>query len=138
MCSKHYARFLTYGTTALPAREMTPRRKRQTSKNTTPSGYVEIKREGHPNAKANGWILEHRAVMSDRLGRPLLPHENVHHINGERSDNRIENLELWTRAQPSGQRVSDKVAWAKEFLSVYAPDALVGPESVAAGGQNLL
>jgi hypothetical protein len=62
---------------------------------------------------------EHRRVMSQHLGRDLLPHETVHHKNGVRDDNRIENLELWSKSQPYGQRLDDKIAWAIEFLETY-------------------
>lgn len=78
---------------------------------------------GLPNGRYVN-VMEHRIIMERELGRELLPHENVHHINGVRDDNRPENLELWSTSQPSGQRVVDKVAWAEELLRLYAPNKL--------------
>ena len=57
--------------------------------------------------------------MEQHIGRPLLKNETVHHMNGDRKDNRIENLELWSKSQPAGQRVADKLKWAREIQETY-------------------
>lgn len=66
-----------------------------------------------------GTRKEHHLIMESFLGRRLVKGENVHHRNGIRTDNRIENLELWISSQPSGQRVEDLVIWAKEIIAQY-------------------
>jgi hypothetical protein len=94
-------------------------------------GYVVVRAPGHPNAFENRTqILQHRLVMSEMLGRPLRPHENVHHRNGDRTDNRPSNLELWVRKQPAGQRVEDLLAWAREILAMYAGEFPAARESI--------
>jgi len=82
-------------------------------------GYIEVYLPNHPNARQTGYVKEHRVIMEEKLGRYLLPEENVHHINGNKIDNCIENLELWSISQPCGQRVEDKIAWAKRMLKIY-------------------
>lgn len=77
-------------------------------------GYVVLTRNGHG-------VKEHREVMGRKLGRKLLNTETVHHKNGDRTDNRPKNLELWNRAQPAGQRVIDLQRFAEEILALYGP-----------------
>jgi hypothetical protein len=90
----------------------------------TREGYVHVYAPEHPNSDKRGYVCEHIKVMTERLGRPLVKGETVHHKHGVRDDNRLEKLELWSTAQPAGQRVEDKVTWAIELLRLYAPESL--------------
>lgn len=108
MCGMHYNRWRDDGDPG----EVGPRQ--------GPKGAGSVDRSGYRMRQIGGRrILEHRLVMEQTLGRRLMRSESVHHINGDRADNRIENLELWSKSQPPGQRVADKVAWAKEILALY-------------------
>lgn len=82
-------------------------------------GYVKISIKGKSK-------FEHREVMSQYLMRPLARHENVHHKNGVRSDNRIDNLELWSTSQPCGQKITDKYSWAKDIIKQYEKEIKKG------------
>jgi hypothetical protein len=122
-CQMHYKRWEKNGDPG-PAASSAPRRTSRDPNSTRrldELGYVHVKVPHHVEARKSGWALEHRVVMSSHLGRRLMRHESVHHLNGVRDDNRLENLELWSSWQVPGQRVEDKIAWAKEVLALYGP-----------------
>jgi hypothetical protein len=95
---------------------------------------VTVRVPGHPRAGRSPYVFEHILIAEDLLRRHLVEGESVHHINGVRDDNRPENLELWTRPQPSGIRVSDAIEWARtiydRYVGVGAPPTVltVSPE----------
>jgi hypothetical protein len=117
-CEAHYRRWSCDGTLG----DDLPKRRVLHGKHMD-KGYRTIVVHGHPNANKRGRILEHRYVMAEHLGRPLEPGETVHHKNGIRNDNRIENLELMV-SHPAGQRVTDRVEDALHIIRRYAPHHL--------------
>jgi hypothetical protein len=60
--------------------------------------YIIVYKPEHPNADADGYVMEHRLVMEEHLGRFLTADELVHHRNGVKDDNRLINLELHTKS----------------------------------------
>lgn len=102
LCDTHHSRLMRTGTIADPKPRQYPR--------------ISINAHGYrmvltgPNAR----IGEHRLVVEAVLGRPLEAHENVHHKNGIRHDNGLQNLEVWVKPQPSGQRPEDLADWVVE------------------------
>src|SRR6266567_4663512 len=113
-CSPHYSQFNKFGEIR-PRHPQKNRRKIKKMEGSylTSSGYRRIVIPGR------GHMLEHRYVIEQKLGRYLLPGENVHHIDGNKLNNAPENLELWVTRQPQGQRIEDAVAWAREILQRY-------------------
>lgn len=100
------------------ARRRARRPPRRTGRTWAKDGYL------FAYVPGRGRIPAHRLVMELHLGRALLKSESVHHKNGDRADNRLTNLEMWSRSQPAGQRVEDKVEWAIELLHLYRPELL--------------
>lgn len=103
-CKKHYTRFKKHGDPLVTLRSNSGWRHK--------NGYRYIWIDGKQMA-------EHRYIMECHIGRSLTNKELVHHKNGIRDDNRIENLELCRYYQPPGQRVEDQIAWAKQILDEY-------------------
>lgn len=109
-CRPHLARIQRTGDSNgdIPIRS----NRRRDGRYTTKDGYIQVQ-------TPDGLRYEHRIIMERSLGRPLYPDERVHHKNGIKNDNRLENLELWSISHPAGQRVIDKVAWARMIIARY-------------------
>lgn len=62
-------------------------------------GYISVYAPTHPGHTSEGYVMEHRLIMEEHIGRFLADNEVVHHINRNRKDNRIENLKLMTASE---------------------------------------
>jgi hypothetical protein len=121
LCGLHYQRWRKYGDATAPYT------RNNRDQWTNEAGYILVR------TGVNQREFEHRIVMAEIIGRPLEASENVHHLNGDRADTRPENLELWVKRQPPGQRVTDRVVDAVDLLRRYAPHLLAEGE----GAPNL-
>jgi hypothetical protein len=80
----------------------------------TKEGYISVY-----DKKCGKYKLQHRVIYENHYGIKLSPNQNIHHINGVRTDNRVENLELWDTSQPQGQRIDDKILFYKKLFNDY-------------------
>lgn len=122
LCTKHYTRWHRHGDPDANMRGV-GQRAQIGAKRSMGNGYIRIK------VAEKDWRSEHRWVMQQQLGRPLRDGENVHHRNGDKADNRPENLEVWVSGQPSGQRPEDIVAfWVSRYpdIAIAALTEIVG------------
>jgi hypothetical protein len=119
-CGTHYKRVLAHG----DPQESIPIRTARGRGTLGQDGYryVPVPRESRHLTAGSGWVGEHRLVMALHLGRALTSDEQVHHINGDRADNRLGNLELSSTSHPSGRRIDDLLEFCMTMLDRYSPE----------------
>lgn len=114
LCAKHWERNRKHGDPLFESEWL----KKRAKKNIV-DGYAHIYIGKHPMANRSGRVPEHRYVVAQLLGRNLESSETVHHKNGNKTDNRPENLELWSGNHHPGQRVEELVEWAEQIIAKY-------------------
>jgi len=81
----------------------------------TPYGYIMILKKDHPRANNGGYVFEHILIMEKHLDKFIPINENVHHINGLKDDNRLENLEIMTRSEHRSHHM--KKYWREKYAN---------------------
>lgn len=108
-CSTHYERWRKHGDPAHPVKVYTGRR-------VTDGGYVHIWAPDHPLAMSDHYVAEHRMVVHD-AGIEVPPGHHVHHLNGDKADNRLENLEVIDEAEHHRRHMAEAEVVTNQFGS---------------------
>ena len=118
-CPAHYKRVLKHGH---PQADIPLRQVDGTGHMSHGYRQINLPKEKRYLSGGRTKIAEHRLVMAEHLDRALARDEHVHHINGIKTDNRPENLELWSICHPSGQRVEDLLEFSMVILERYGDE----------------
>lgn len=118
-CPAHYKRVLKHGH---PQADIPIRQVDGTGHISHGYQQVNLPRDLRHFSRGSSKMAEHRFVMAKHLGRPLTSDEHVHHVNGIKTDNRLENLELWSTYHPSGQRITDLLEFCMVILERYGDE----------------
>ena len=118
-CSAHYRRVLKHGD---PLAQIPIREADGTGHMSHGYRQINIPKELRHLSHGKTKMAEHRFVMAQHLGRALSSDEHVHHVNGVRTDNRLDNLELWSTSHPSGRRIEDLLEFCMAMLDRYGEE----------------